>query len=200
MISVYNIKPRFQQLLRPILRSLHHWGITANMITWSAIVLSFGAGAFFWWNPNGISLVISPLALLVRMALNALDGMMAREYNMQSKQGEILNELGDVVADIALFFPLLKLTGMHPLLLTAFILLSVINEFAGVLARAINGTRRYDGPMGKSDRALMIGLLLLVIWFYPPANGAVNFVFALGSLLLILSTGIRIKNTLHHDI
>jgi len=197
MISLYNIKPRFQQLLRPVLEFLHKYGVTANAITWSAIVLSFLAGAFFWWKPNGISLIIVPLSLLVRMALNALDGMMARTYNMQSKKGEILNELGDVVADIFMFLPLLKLSSMHPMVLAAFILLSTINEFTGVLAKAINGERRYDGPMGKSDRALMIGLLLLVLYCFPAAFVSVNYVIGAGSLLLILSTALRIKRTLN---
>jgi len=197
MISLYNIKPRFQQLLRPVLEFLHKYGVTANAITWSAIVLSFLAGAFFWWKPNGISLIIVPLSLLVRMALNALDGMMARIYNMQSKKGEILNELGDVVADIFMFLPLLKLSSMHPMVLAAFILLSTINEFTGVLAKAINGERRYDGPMGKSDRALMIGLLLLVLYCFPAASVSVNYVIGAGSLLLILSTALRIKRTLN---
>ncbi|MEO6453063.1 MAG: CDP-alcohol phosphatidyltransferase family protein [Ginsengibacter sp.] len=42
------------------------------------------------------------------MALNALDGMMARIYNQQTKKGEVLNELGDVISDLFIFFPLLK--------------------------------------------------------------------------------------------
>jgi len=196
MISLYKIKPKFQQLLRPILRSMHQMGITANAITWMAIVLSLIVGALFWWKPSGIMLVVLPLSLLLRMALNALDGMMAREYNMQSKQGEILNELGDVVADIFMYFPLILLTGMHPLSIIVFIFLSMINEFVGVLAKAITGFRRYDGPMGKSDRAMMIGLLLLILFCFPKANIAVNYVIGTGSFLLVISTAIRIKHTL----
>jgi len=38
------------------------------------------------------------------MALNAIDGMLAREHHMQSKLGAILNELGDVVSDTVLIF------------------------------------------------------------------------------------------------
>ena len=196
MISLYKIKPKFQQLLRPILRSMHQAGITANAITWMAILLSLIIGALFWWKPTGIMLVILPLSLLVRMALNALDGMMAREYNMQSKVGEVLNELGDVVADIFMYFPLILLPGMHPLSIIVFIFLSIINEFAGVLAKAITGFRRYDGPMGKSDRAMMVGLLLLILFWFPEASIAVNYVFGAGSFLLVISTAIRIKHTL----
>jgi phosphatidylglycerophosphate synthase len=39
------------------------------------------------------------------MALNALDGMLARECNQQTRLGAILNETGDVISDIALYFP-----------------------------------------------------------------------------------------------
>lgn len=196
MISIYNIKPKFQQLLRPILAKLHKMGVTANGITWSAIILSFSIGGLFYWKPTGFMLIVLPISLLVRMALNALDGMMAREYNMQSKKGELLNELGDVLADIALFVPLILLPGLHPLVLVAFVILGIVNEFTGILAKAINGERRYDGPMGKSDRALLVGITLLLLYFVPDAKVALNYIFGAGSLLLIISTAVRIKKTL----
>lgn len=196
MISIYNIKPKFQKLLRPVLVKLHAMGVTANGITWSAIILSFAVGALFYWKPTGFMRIVLPVSLLVRMALNALDGMMAREYNMQSKKGELLNELGDILADIALFLPLVLLPGLHPLVLFAFIILGVVNEFTGVLAKAINGERRYDGPMGKSDRALLVGLTLLLLYFFPEVKQALNIIFGIGSLLLVISTVVRIKKTL----
>lgn len=196
MISIYNIKPKFQKLLRPVLVKLHAMGITANGITWSAIVLSVVIGGLFYWKPGGFMFIVLPVSLLVRMALNALDGMMAREYNMQSKKGELLNELGDVLADIAMFLPLVLLPGMHPLILFAFVILGVVNEFTGVLAKAITGQRRYDGPMGKSDRALLVGLTLLLLYFFPQIHVALNYIFGTGSLLLVISTAVRIKKTL----
>jgi CDP-diacylglycerol---glycerol-3-phosphate 3-phosphatidyltransferase len=196
MISIYNIKPKFQQLLRPILVKLHGMGVTANGITWSAIILSFSIGGLFYWKPTGFMLIVLPISLLIRMALNALDGMMAREYKMQSKKGELLNELGDVLADIALFLPLILLHGLHPLVLVGFVILGVVNEFTGVLAKAITGERRYDGPMGKSDRALLVGITLLLLYFVPSAKVALNYIFGTGCLLLIISTSIRIKKTL----
>lgn len=196
MISIYNIKPKFQQLLRPVLVKLHGMGVTANGITWSAIVLSFTMGGFFYWKPSGFMLIVLPVSLLVRMALNALDGMMAREYKMQSKKGELLNELGDILADIAMFLPLILLEGLHSLVLFAFVILGVVNEFTGVLAKAINGERRYDGPMGKSDRALLVGLTLLLLYFFPQIKIALNYILGAGSLLLVISTAVRIKKTL----
>ena len=39
------------------------------------------------------------------MALNAIDGMLAREFGQKSALGGYLNEIGDVVSDAALYAP-----------------------------------------------------------------------------------------------
>ncbi len=196
MISVYNIKPRFQQLLQPILVRLHTMGVTPNMLTIVAILLSAFTGVYMMYGEWQSVLLAVPVALLVRMALNALDGMMARTYQMQSRVGELLNEMGDVVADLCLFVPLLGVVFLPPNLVVLFLLLSVLNEFAGVLGKAIGGERRYDGPMGKSDRALVLGLVCLLLYFYPPASQYMVYVLVLVNILLVVSTFIRLNKSL----
>ena len=196
MISVYKIKPAFQKLLRPFVRVLYRIGFTANRITWLAIILSVSVGVLFWMFPSGAMLWILPLALLVRMALNAMDGMMAREYKMQSKGGEVLNELGDVIADTAMYLPLIKLEGVNQWLLLGFIFLSILNEFSGVLGKVLGGARRYEGPMGKSDRALVIGAMCLMLFFIPGIIDCLNYIFGGMVILIVLSTSIRIKKAL----
>jgi CDP-diacylglycerol--glycerol-3-phosphate 3-phosphatidyltransferase len=99
------------------------------------------------------------------MALNALDGMMARRFNQTSKLGEVLNEVGDIISDVIIFFPLLKFQPESLYLIVIMIVLSVINEFAGLMGKVVGKERRYDGPMGKSDRALILGLYGLLIFF-----------------------------------
>lgn len=196
MISVYNIKPKFQQLLKPILEILYKGGITANMITWVAIILSCLSGLLVWMHPFGITFILLPIFLLVRMALNALDGMMARNYNMQSKIGELLNELGDVISDFIMFFPLFKLFHLNLYILITFLFLSLINEFVGILGKVVSGVRRYEGPMGKSDRAFVIGLTSLIFFFHPELNLIVNYIFIFCIMLLLVSTAVRIFKTL----
>ena len=196
MISTYTIKPKFQQLLKPVLEWLFKIGITANTITWCAILLSAATGLAIWLHPFGLMLLILPIALLIRMALNALDGMMARTYQMQSKKGEILNELGDVISDFLMFFPLLKLFSVQLYILIAFLFMSLMNEYAGILGKAVAGNRRYEGPMGKSDRAFVIGVLSLIYYFTNSLANYIDYSFLLLILLLIISTYSRIKNTL----
>jgi CDP-diacylglycerol--glycerol-3-phosphate 3-phosphatidyltransferase len=137
-----------------------------------------------------------PLALLLRMALNALDGMMARTYNMQSKAGEVLNEIGDVISDLFIFAPIGILFKIDPIILIVFLLLSAVNEFAGILGKAVSGERRYEGPMGKSDRALVIGLVALISFFSEALLPYTNYIFGVILVLLIISTAVRIRKTL----
>ena len=41
-------------------------------------------------------------------------------------------------------------------------MLAALSEFAGALGPMIGVSRHYDGPMGKSDRAFVFGLLGLL--------------------------------------
>ena len=83
----------------PLLKLFKKLGISPNTITFSSI-LSFLL-SYFLWNAfeNSLYFLFVAFGLLFRMMLNALDGMMARIYNLQSKKGEVLNEVGDIISD-----------------------------------------------------------------------------------------------------
>ncbi|MBV7439961.1 CDP-alcohol phosphatidyltransferase family protein [Weeksellaceae bacterium TAE3-ERU29] len=197
MISIYNIKPQFQKLLMPILTFLHKKGISANQITISAIILSLVIGVLFWnADKNHWLFLALPIGLLVRMALNALDGMLARKYNQITAKGELLNELGDCISDVFVFFPLLKFQPESLYLVVVFIVLSLINEYAGIMGKVITGERRYEGPMGKSDRAFLLGLYGVLSFFSINITSISNYIFLILIILLGISTWIRIKKTL----
>jgi len=197
MASIYDLKPRFQELLRPVLGRLRDAGVTPNALTLAALGLSVCTGLVFWLAVRvHVLLLVVPFALFVRMALNALDGMMAREYGMSSKLGQVLNELGDVVSDIAVFLPLAAHAhDAWPVWL--FVLLGVVNEFAGVLAVGVCGARLYDGPMGKSDRAFAVGLAALMLWAWRDLAPLLLTPYCvLLSLLLVKSTANRVLTAL----
>ena len=197
MFSVYNLKPVFQKLLQPILHALYKIGVTANQLTISAVILSCLMGfSFLQYHTLYLGILIIPFGLLFRMALNALDGMMARQYDMQSQLGEILNEIGDVVSDIAIIFPFVILPGINPVIIILFGVLAILNEFAGILSKAIGKERRYDGPMGKSDRALIIGIFCLVFFFWSDVTYYGDWIFGIASALVLAGTIIRLYKAL----
>lgn len=163
-LSVYQLKPRFQQLLRPLVRWLHGAGVTANGVTLLAGIVSCLVGAVVWhWAAWRWVFALVPLWMVARMALNAIDGMLAREFGQKSALGGFLNEVTDLIADAALILPFMVLPGFAPALVVAVCLGAWLTEFIGVVAVAVGASRRYDGPMGKSDRAVVFGGLALLV-------------------------------------
>lgn len=198
MISVYDLKSRFQDILRPLCENLAARGITANQVTLAALGLSVIYGLLLclnWW----FFWLLLPLILFVRMGLNAIDGMLAREHDMKSRLGMALNELGDVLADAALFLPFMVYAPQASWAVGLFILAAAMSEMCGLLAFMMSGKRRYDGPMGKSDRATAIGTIGFLIglgWFSP---ALAPWVFVILSALCVWSCINRIKGALDQD-
>ncbi len=164
-MSIYALKGRFQNLLRPMVRNLHRQGVTANQVTHLAGVLSLLVAGWVFWQGASQPLWygLLPLWMLLRMAFNAVDGMLAREFGQASRLGAYLNELWDVVADAALYLSLLGMVGVSGWAVWSLVLLAALGEYAGVLGVMVGASRRYDGPMGKSDRAAVIGLVGLAL-------------------------------------
>lgn len=159
-MTLYDIKPKFQSILRPLVKKMYEAGITANQVTLTAMFGSLAvSAALLAYSNNNLVFLILPIWMFLRMALNAIDGMLAREFSQQSKLGACLNELCDVISDAALFIPFALLMPFSALTVGLVVFLATLSEFAGVLGQTIGASRRYDGPMGKSDRALVFGAL-----------------------------------------
>jgi len=167
MPSIYDLKPRFQAVLRPLVGRLHTAGVTANQVTLFACITSIAVGAYICLtldrHSGMLGFALIPLWMLIRMGLNAIDGMLAREFGHKSKLGAYLNELTDVVSDAALYLPFAMVSHFAILWVCATIWLAAVVEYAGVLGLMVGASRRYDGPMGKSDRAFVFGVLGLVL-------------------------------------
>ena len=187
-MSLYQLKSQFQDQLRPISDTLAGQGVTANQVTVSAVLLSVGT-AYVIAKPaarNQALWLLMPSSLFVRMALNAIDGMMAREHGQASKLGAVLNELGDIVADTALLASLLphidnqetpvgliniadnlSHSQRHIVGLIGF---SIGTELLGIASNTALGTRANHGPLGKSDRAFLLGVLGILVGVKVPLS------------------------------
>ena len=193
-MSIYQLKPRFQALLRPLTRGLHAAGVTANQVTVAACVISVALGVLLALEPQAKLFLLVPLWLFLRMALNAVDGMLAREFGQKSALGAYLNELTDVVSDTALYLPFALLPGSSAWLVAAIAMLAIISEMAGILAVTSGGVRRYDGPMGKSDRAFVFGAVGLLVGLGAPMMQALNWIWGVVIVLLVLTIVNRVRS------
>ncbi|MGJ0628150.1 CDP-alcohol phosphatidyltransferase family protein [Xenorhabdus bovienii] len=195
-MTIYDLKPRFQNLLRPIVIYLYKQGITANQVTLTALFLSIFAGSLLSLFPSPHLYWLLPIFLFIRMALNAIDGMLAREHNQKSHLGAIYNELGDVISDVALYLPFCLLPDVNSLSLLIILFLTILTEFIGVLAQTIGASRRYDGPIGKSDRAFIFGAYGLIIAIFPSTLGWSSALFAFMIILLLVTCYQRVVKAL----
>lgn len=197
MASIYDIKPAFQNLLRPITRALFAAGVTANQVTVAAALLSVAVGACIALFPTARwPLFILPAFLFVRMALNAIDGMLAREHGQKSRLGAVLNEVGDVLADTALYLPLAFVAGFDARLVVLAATLAIVTELTGLVGLQIGATRRYDGPMGKSDRAFVFGVLALLAGLGYATQARFTIALVLTNLLLVVTIFNRARRAL----
>jgi CDP-diacylglycerol--glycerol-3-phosphate 3-phosphatidyltransferase len=200
-MSIYALKSRFQSVLRPLVRGLQRMGVTANQVTVTACVISIAVGALLIRAPRIWFLAI-PVWMLLRMALNAIDGMLAREFGQKSRVGAYLNELTDVLSDAALYLPFAFVAPFGWPAVCAAIFAAALSEMAGVLGVMIGASRRYDGPMGKSDRAFVFSLLAIWVAVTPALPPwAVWVLWAIAALTAItvanrIRAGLRESTTL----
>ena len=194
MVSIYELKPKFQQLLMPIVRLLHERNITPNQITVFTCLTSILVGLLFAFNHDSKWIfALIPIFFFVRMALNAIDGVLAKRYNLMSTRGKYLNEIGDVISDAALYLPWILIMPTGGWVILIFVVLSAVSEMTGVIAEVVTGERRYDGPMGKSDRALMVSILSILILIGIPPVAYLWIIFLLASALIALNIYIRME-------
>lgn len=194
MPTLYSVKPRFQALLRPIVTRIAGAGVSANQITLLAAGISIVVGAGVMWSGSRRGFLILPVWFLIRMALNAIDGMLAREFGQQSTLGAYLNELGDVIADAALVAPFAIVAPFSPASVFAVIFLGALSEYAGVMGPLAGAKRRYDGPLGKSDRALAFGALATWIGIGGPLPQWTAWIMPCLAVLLAVTVINRIRS------
>ena len=195
-LSIYQLKGQFQQLLSPLLAGLIRYKISPNQITLFTLFLGlfFGLGLISF-STNRWLWAAFPLFMLLRMALNAVDGMLANQTNQKTKLGSVLNEMCDHVSDIVLYLPFAFIASINVPLIVTIIIATLLAEIAGLMAIVLGAQRCFDGPMGKSDRAfsfsiaaICITLKIEPIW--------VNGLLALILVLLLLTIYNRLKQAL----
>lgn len=178
-MTLYSVKPAFQQGLRPIAELAIRRGVSANQLTLAAVAVSLLGGvalALSAGHPRW--LLVAPLVVLARLALNALDGMVARTSGTATPAGELLNELGDRVGDLLLVGGLVIAGTGDPRLGAVALAAITLPGAVGVTARAAGGTRRYEGPLSKPDRmAALAAATLLAQWL--PVDAVISGYFAL---------------------
>jgi len=193
MYFVNIIRDKGEPLLKPLAAQLNKKNITPNQITLATLVGSLVTGLFLFLTQYSFKwLYILPIWVIVRIALNVIDGVMARDFDQVTYEGAVLNETEYVLSDLFLYLPLMALDKIAAWTILIFLVAVFATEFCGVLMQALGAGRQNQGPMGKFDRAICIGILGLVTALVPGFIVFWNFLFIVGIALCVITCKNRI--------
>lgn len=188
-MSIYGLKPRFSASLRGVQESLTRAGVTPDDLSVFSILVAVLAC------PVAALAVHRPLLWLefaalvfVRLALNALDGAMARAGGGGRPWGTALNEFCDRAADALFLGALAPAVGGAALPLAA-IVCTFFCSGIGLLYQAVGRPRSHLGPMGKADRMVVLAIAATVA----AVSGAPEWLLAAVWIVIIGSAGTGLR-------
>ena len=191
MKSLHDLKPQFQKLLKPVASALDKQGITpVQLMVISAGISLFAGLLLAAAAPTQYIFVLLPFVLVLRLTLNAVDELLIKVHKKDSKIAFYLGEIGDVFSDIVLYLPFLFIPGVSQILVIFNVFASTFTEFTGVLGLEIGKKRRYEGPMGKIDRAVAFSFVAVVYGLGLLGVGWVNFFLT----IIFLAQGLTVYN------
>ena len=171
--SLYRVKRHFVAALEPVQRWLARHGVAPNTVSLAAVPVIFAASGAIVAGTRapGIWLLVPPLCLMW-MAINAVDGALARSTRRASLRGAALNEAIDRLGDVVIIAASIAVAPLWLVAITGAAVLSA--EMVSLIAWAVCGDRTLVGPMGKPDRALVVATAAIgaVLW---PAAWTVGF-------------------------
>ena len=103
-------------------------------------------------------LLVLPVTLFLRMAFNAIDGLMAKEHGQASAKGAVLNEISDVVADAALYLPFALIAGVNAPLVVLVVVAGIVAEMTGALGPMLGGHPQLCRAVRKERPGLRLRL------------------------------------------
>jgi CDP-diacylglycerol---glycerol-3-phosphate 3-phosphatidyltransferase len=191
--SLNLLKPLLKRALRPLAAGLAGEGVTANQVTIISLVGSIIVGLLSVHADGGPVWGLLPIWMLVRMALATIDGTLAIDFGQKSRLGGILNEVGDIISDIAMFVPLAFLPTFPPVWIALVLSLTMLTEIAGIVGPVLGSSRRIEGPFGKVDRSLAVGVIGVWLACVGPLPENARFVLPFFAILLLLTIGNRLR-------
>lgn len=193
MYSSYLLKDKFQKLLMPLMYAAVKLKLSANTITITSFLVSLIYVAALGFYGTTEALIVLPLVLFIKVALNALDGMVARFTHSISPAGSALNDICDVMSDVLLFSAVFVMVTENLFLWFALVILIFVIEYSALVVLSITHQRPTDGPFGKSDRAIFLGFIALAIAVGDASPSFIIFSLGVAILLAIITLYNRLK-------
>jgi CDP-diacylglycerol--glycerol-3-phosphate 3-phosphatidyltransferase len=183
-VNLYSSKASANRRLLPLVDRLARAGVAPDQVTLAAIPVAVAGGACLVASTAVPALLlVVPVLVVVRIVLNLLDGNLARRTARTHPKGELFNEVGDRVADVAFLAPVAILPGASSVIVLLGVLIGVLASYVGIAARAAGGERIYRGVLSKPGRMALLAVTCLGAFLLGPGDGRPWAAF--GPLLLV---------------
>ncbi|HEX2221191.1 MAG TPA: phosphatidate cytidylyltransferase [Candidatus Limnocylindria bacterium] len=198
--GLYRLKPASQRLVGPLADRLAARRVSPDLITWLGVPVAAAGGACLALSPGVPTLLLAvPALAALRLALNLLDGMVARRTARAHAMGEMWNELGDRLADLLFIGGLAWVPGVGPWLAFPAVIAALLASYVGITSRAAGGSRQYGGVMSKPGRMGVLAIaapVALVAGSDAPLAGAALIIGA-GALVTLVQRLVDARRQLH---
>jgi phosphatidylglycerophosphate synthase len=191
-MDLYAVKPLLIRRLEPLLGWLERHRVSPDVLTLAAIPIGASAGVAILLSPSQpLWLVLIPIAIVLRLVANLLDGALARRTGQVHARGAFYNELGDRASDVLMLGPVAMVPGAIAPAVWLGVVLALLASFTSVATQAAGGTRTYRGILSKPGRmALLAGFSVAVLVLGPAAWGPFGPLLAIGTALTLMERAI----------
>jgi CDP-diacylglycerol---glycerol-3-phosphate 3-phosphatidyltransferase len=175
MNGLYALKPWYAARLGGVRARLVAHDVHPSVITAAGVAFAASAGAVPAAMGTGpVAALAVAVLLAARLACANLDGGVARESGRATRFGSVANELGDRLAELAVLAGCLAVADAA--LVAGAALAATLPSWVALAGAAAGARRPQSGPFGKTERCVVVVLLVLTgwsLWLAVLAAGAV---------------------------
>ncbi|MCU4799393.1 CDP-alcohol phosphatidyltransferase family protein [Halobacteria archaeon HArc-gm2] len=172
------------KMLGPFVGGAKRLGISPDGVSVVAFVAAAAAAVVFYLaGSDPVLYLVGAVLVFVNGWLDLVDGALARELDVSSDAGDLLDHVLDRYADIVLLVGLAAGIGRYDIGLAA-VTGVLMTSYLGTQAQAVGLDRVYGGLVGRADRLALIGITGGVAAFYTDPLAGLTIV---GWLLVALA-------------
>jgi len=158
-MTLDTLRPLAERLLDPLVAGAKRAGLTPDAVSVLALLTAAGAGVSFGLaGGERLLYLLGAVLVFCNGVLDLLDGALARELDVQSDAGDLLDHVLDRYADILIIAGLAAGVERYALGLAA-ITGVLMTSYLGTQAQAVGLDRVYGGLLGRADRLALVGVV-----------------------------------------
>ncbi|RQG96259.1 CDP-alcohol phosphatidyltransferase family protein [Natrarchaeobius oligotrophus] len=184
-MTLDQLRPYVSRFLDPFVDGFDRIGMTPDGVSVLAFAMAVLAAVAFvlGGRADPIWYLVGAVLVFVNGWLDVVDGALAREQDVASAAGDLLDHVLDRYADIVIIGGLAAGIGDY---LLGFLAVTgvVMTSYLGTQAQAVGLDRVYGGLVGRADRLAIIGIVGALAY---PIEGTYGGLTLVGWLLVFLA-------------